>query len=252
MRFIKDREVRGRKHPVDLAARARLERKGRQIEMVVHDHDLAPERFFARGAHEAVLPVRAFVFPKAVFARARHQRPQGVVFGHRREFRAVARRRNGGKALDFAKLPVAVPLREEPLLFRALETIGTDVVGAALEHRCRNVDAEGGRKRRDVLLKELILEGLPGRGNHDDRARKDRRNQIGEAFARAGAGLGEKRFLAFERLGDRERKFNLALPGTEPRRCAREGTVLSKGERYALGKGFPESKSEGKFLRMFH
>ncbi|MFR4552277.1 MAG: hypothetical protein ACLT49_03165 [Sutterella wadsworthensis] len=57
MRLINDREISGRQHAVNLPIRLALERKRTQKQMVIHHDDLAFERFFAGGAHEAVFPM---------------------------------------------------------------------------------------------------------------------------------------------------------------------------------------------------
>ena len=57
MRLINDREISGRQHAVNLPIRLALERKRTQKQMVIHHNDLAFERFFAGGAHEAVFPM---------------------------------------------------------------------------------------------------------------------------------------------------------------------------------------------------
>ena len=115
--------------------------------------------------------------------------------------------------------------------------MGADVVRAALEDGRRQVHAEGRRKGRDVLLKELVLKGLAGRRDDDDGARENGRNEVGEALARARARLGEERLLAFDRARHGERELDLPRPGAEPGRGPGDGAVLGEGLGDALGEG---------------
>jgi hypothetical protein len=70
-----------------------------------------------------------------------------------------------------------------------------DVVGAALEQRDRHRHLQRGAHRRQVAVEELVLQGLGAGGDDHLAAREQRRHQVGEGLAGAGAGLGHQHRL---------------------------------------------------------
>ena len=197
MRFVHDRKVHRGEHSFG----ALLHRHGREIEMVVHHHDLRALRAFARAAQKAFVREGTVLDPETALDRARHHGPERIVVGNVGEFRSVARLRNLGEALDFPELFEGVPFGEVFLPLRALEVVVADVVGAALEERRVKGDPERFAQNRQVLAKELVLKGLSGRRNDDAFAREQRGRQVREGLARARARLGDEGSRLFDRVG---------------------------------------------------
>ena len=101
-----------------------------------------------------------------------------------------------------------------------------DVVGPALEHRELEGHAEGSHEVGEVPGGQLILEGLGGGGHHRPGAENQRRDQVGQALAGAGARLNDQVALAPDgvrhRLGHRRLGRSVFVLG-QPGRGARQG-----------------------------
>ena len=95
------------------------------------------------------------------------------------------------------------------------DAVQAGVVGAALEHGVGRVDAGQVADRldqpRDVALDQLVLERERRGGDHDPAVVEQRRHQVGQRLAGAGAGLDEQVLAADHRVGDR--LGHLDLPG---------------------------------------
>ena len=134
------------------------------------------------------------------------------------------------------RLPGAgvAPVGEQERL-EALELAAAEVVRAALQHLDADVAAERGRGDRDVLREQLLLERL-GRGRDDDPPpRLERRDEVGEALADAGARLGDEVLAGRERVLDAGGERGLLAPrlvvGKRMReRAAGAEDVLHRGQ----------------------
>ena len=197
MRFVHDRKIHRGEHSFG----ALLHRHGRQIEVMVHHHDLRALRAFARAAQKAFVREGTVLDPETALDRARHHGPERIVVGNVGEFRSVARLRNLGEALDFPELFEGVPFGEVFLPLRALEVVVADVVGAALEERRVKGDPERFAQNRQVLAKELVLKGLPRGRNDDALSRQERGREVGKGLPRARPGLGDEGPFLFDRVG---------------------------------------------------
>ena len=103
------------------------------------------------------------------------------------------------------------------------------VVGAALEQRGLEADAQRIAHARQVAVVELVLQRAGAGGDDGLHARQDRRHQVGEGLAGAGAGLGQQRAAAVERIGDRGGQVLLGRTRRERGDVAREvATVLQR------------------------
>ena len=95
-----------------------------------------------------------------------------------------------------------VPAREQERL-EALQLPPAEVVRAALEDARVDRPADRGRRDRHVLAEQLLLQRLR-RGRDDDAlSRLERRDQVGEALADAGPGLGDEMLADGEGVFDR-------------------------------------------------
>ena len=192
--------------------------------------------FNPRPFDEALAVVGAAVRPQAVLTRARHHRPKRIVFGHLRQFGAVARLRDLREAHDLPELRVGIALRERhPVLGDVHQALEAHVVGAAFEHRGLGVHAQSAREHRHVLLVELVLQRLPARRNDDGEARQECGRQVREGLPRAGAGLSHERPFLLKRLGQGEREAQLASSRAKAREGLREGAVFGEGGGDAFG-----------------
>ena len=90
------------------------------------------------------------------------------------------------------------------------EALQTHVVAAPLQHGPVEVHAEVLGQEREVLGGELVLQRLGGRCDHDTSIGFDRRDEVGERLAGAGAGLHHQMPLAGNGVGDERR--HLPLP----------------------------------------
>jgi hypothetical protein len=126
------------------------------------------------------------------------------------------------------KEPV-LPLRGEP------EPAQADVVAAALDEHRGELVGNDRVEERQVLLEQLLLQrDRVGADDHplaslDDAP--DRRQQIGEALADAGAGLDEQMLAALHRGLDRRGHLELLRPRLESREPPRDRPGLGKQAR---------------------
>ena len=114
------------------------------------------------------------------------------------------------------------------------------VVGAALHVGRREGNAERFAQRGNVLEEDLFLKILrPGRNQHA-LAAENRRHQVGERLARAGAGFGEQDAAVLERARDGHRHRLLTAAGLEGGNVAGEGPAGREdgidGGRQAAGR----------------
>ena len=86
------------------------------------------------------------------------------------------------------------------------DAVQAGVVAAALQHGVRRVDALEGTDRldqaREVALDQLVLEREGRGGDHDPFVVEERRDQVGQRLAGAGAGLDQQMPPAGQRGGD--------------------------------------------------
>jgi hypothetical protein len=83
------------------------------------------------------------------------------------------------------------------------ELAPAEVVADALEHDDGERPVDDGAEKRDVVARDLILQRARARRDHHALAALQRRDQIRERLARAGAGLDDQRALVGERTLDR-------------------------------------------------
>ncbi len=111
------------------------------------------------------------------------------------------------------------------------QALQAHVVAAPLEHGPVEVDGQGLGEEREVLAGELVLQRLGGGGDDDAPAGCDRRNEVGERLARAGAGLHDEVAPALEGGGDEVGHALLARPLLGVRERGGDGTQRRGGRR---------------------
>ena len=199
VRFVEDDGV-GRRQQLGHAGV--LQRDVGEEQVVVDHHDVGLLRFAARLHDETVLVVLALGAHAGV-ARRRHQVPDRGVLGHLRQLGLVARTGHLDEARNLAQVADVIARGHAAVLHGALEVVMADVVGAALEQRHRDRGAQRRPHGRNVAQEQLVLQVL-GAGRDDGLAApQQRRHQVGEGLAGAGAGLGDQGRLVGDGLGDR-------------------------------------------------
>ena len=118
----------------------------------------------------------------------------------------VSRRAREGD--DPGEVPRVLARGQAALGGGALEMMVADVVRAALEQRERHRELQRVADERQVALEELVLQRLGAGGDDDLAAVEQRRDEIGEGLAGAGAGFGDQRAALRDgrghRIGHRE------------------------------------------------
>ena len=87
-------------------------------------------------------------------------------------------------------------------LLDLLALLEAEVVGPALEHGEAERPAEVGGQEREVLARQLVLQGLGGRGDDARDPREHAGDEVGERLPRAGARLHHQVLLALDGAGD--------------------------------------------------
>ena len=191
----------------------------------VVDADLSPDPV---GVPRRVVPLAGAV-PRGLLLRP------GPKLEHLRALRT-------GRHLDQHPLVVGHALTDP---------VQAGVVGAALEDGVRRVDAGQLAHRlhqpRDVPLDQLVLERQRRGGDHHALVVQQRRDQVAEGLAGAGAGLDEQVLPAGERRGDRvgHRDLAVALLTSERGDRGRQHVAHRGGGGWAGGLGHPGTLVSG-------
>ena len=248
-------------HRVVLGQHAAAGGEVREIQRVVRDHEVGLRGALAGRLGEAAGDERAAAAGTAICADrqlgpqrlGRLERELGPVTGLGLVEPALHR---------LPRAPVA-PFGEQEGL-EALKLAPAEVVLAALQHDHVDLAADRRRGDRDVLVQELLLQRL--RRGRDDHAlaRLERRDQVGEALADAGARLGDEMLAGREGELDRAGERSLLRPrlvvgerarqraagaedvvhfeanptranGCSPRNCAATGTSAARKSRRLRG-----------------
>jgi hypothetical protein len=192
--------------------------------VVIDDDHVGFERVLARLHHEALVEVMA-VTAEAVLARRGHMRPYRRGLGDAGAIGFVACRRRAREALDQREVARVVAAREARVRRRALKVMVTHVIRAAFEQRDADRQLERVPHGGNVAVEKLVLQGL-GPGRDDDlAARAQRRHEIRESLAGAGAGLRDEDRMAVDRRGDGTGHFRLAWAGAKAGHDARQRAV---------------------------
>ncbi len=191
----------------------------REVERVVDDHEVGGGGPLARMLGEArgdegAAPPGATVGPDRElgpegFGRLEHE--LGTVAGLGRVEPILHRLPGAG---------VAAVCEQERL--EALQLPAAEVVRATLQHLDTDVPPDRSRRDRDVLREQLLLERLGRGGNDHAPPGLERRNEIGEALADAGACLGDEMLAGLEGLLDAGCERGLLAPRLVPGKRMRE------------------------------
>jgi len=169
--------------------------------MVIDHHQVGRHRLAPRLHDEAVLVVRA-ILAEAIFAGRGSVVPDRRVFRDFQAFRLVAALRHLGEDRDAARVGGILASQETAVGQRAFEMVGTDVIGPPLEQGDPDRRLQGIAHHRQVLVEQLVLQGLGAGGNDHLAARAQRRHQVGEGLAGAGSCLGDEDRTTVDGGGD--------------------------------------------------
>ena len=193
-----------------------------EVEGVVDDHELRLGGARACGLCEAARDERASP-PGAAIGSDRQLGPER----RRRldhELRAIARLGRAEPPLHRRVCGAVTPLGIERRL-EALQLTAAEVVLPSLQQLDAHGPPADGGGHRHVRAQQLLLERLGRRRDHDPLPGLKRGDQIGEALAHAGAGLGDEVLAAPERTVDGGRERGLLGARLVARQRAGEGAA---------------------------
>lgn len=157
-------------------------------QVVIDDDDVGGLRLASCREHETLLEPGAFR-TEAVLACRRHPRPHGILFADAGQFRDIAplcrirpRAHPGQRSRDFLAQPARIGL-----LLGHVEPVTAEVIGAAFQQRDARRSTDRGTDRRQVTMKQLILQCTRAGGNDDLATRQQCRHEVRESLAGAGA-----------------------------------------------------------------
>ena len=195
--FIEDHQLIGRQHLGVGPATAQGQVGQKQV-MVDHHH-LGPQRAPSHLRDETALDKGAAVAQSHLRA-GRDLAPDRGGVGHAVEIRPVAGAGGGGPGAHALGL-VRLGCRNFQLLAVLVEAAQAQVVGQPLHHRKGERLGQHALQARQVHLRDLVLQGARPGADHHLAAGKNRRHQVGDGLARAGARLGQQALVHVDGLG---------------------------------------------------
>ena len=171
----------------------------------------------------AFAPERTFAAQAVVGGRT-HLRPNRAVLGNAGQLGQVAALGLAGPGQDALEMPGGVAAGEG-LGLGLLQAELAQVIGAAFQQRRMHRRAERLLDARQVAVVQLFLQGLGAGGDDHPLARQQRRHQVSEGLAGAGAGFGDQHRAVFDGFGDFGRQLLLALAEREALESARQHAV---------------------------
>lgn len=118
---------------------------------------------------------------------------------------------------------------------RLLGAVLAQIIGASLEQRTAQTDAERGAHARQIAMEELVLQRARAGGDDGLQPGQQRRHQIRIGLARAGTGLGQQHVALFEGLGNGAGQAQLRGTWRERVELARQRPAFA--ERLDAGSG---------------
>ena len=173
---------------------------GKEQVMIDH-HQIRRHGRLARLHDEAFLVIRA-ILAQTVIAGRRHLLPDRRVFIDFQALRLVTTVCRARKGSDAPRVSRIFPAEEAPFTQRVLQMIVADVIGPPLEQgdlrrRTQNIAHHG-----QILVEQLVLQGLGAGGNNHLAVGAQRRHQIGKGLARPRSGLGDEHAVALDCCGN--------------------------------------------------
>src|SRR5712692_11088965 len=209
MRFVQDHRRLIRQHrTVRAVAQSEIGKK----QMMIDDDDVGVERAQAHPREKARLEVRTLLAETSIRSRV-DVSPKRQVLRQGRKLRSITGFSFANPTRDFIKLIDLFEAGEHGHALGALDAMQTCVVVTALHGRGAKLLWQNVVKKRNVFVDQLLLQILCARRDDDARAatarRRDRRYQISERLAGAGAGFDDEVMLLLKRAQHRLSYFTL-------------------------------------------
>ena len=180
-------------------------------QVMVDDDDVARLRPLVHQRQEAALELFALLAGAKVAARVDFG-PRGRRFGQLLDLRAVADFSGVLPGLDDLEIGHFFQTGEYRLVVGIVDLLPAGVVVAALHVTHTQGACEVLLEKRNVFEKELLLQILGARGDHDALAGEDGGDQVGQRFAGARTGFHDQMLAVLERRGHRFGHGQLAGP----------------------------------------
>ena len=183
-------------------------------QVVVDDDHVRFGRALAHPRDEAVGVARAGA-AGAGLGGGGDLRPERQVVGQLVDLGAVPGLGDLGPGVDQREVHAIDVGAQRRRFLEDLVALQAEVVAAALHARGRERHRQHAGEQRQILGEDLLLQVL-GAGRDDHAlAAQDRRHEVGERLAGAGAGLDEEHAAVLERVGDRRGHAALAVARLE-------------------------------------
>jgi hypothetical protein len=221
VRLVEDRDLDARQQLGDAAV---AQRHVGEEEMMVDDDDVGEHRLAPRLHHVALAVLRAFA-AEAVLARRRDERDDAAALVEALELGEVAARGRQRPRLDLGERADGEAVGKVSVLPGAAEPMQAEIARATLQERHRHRQVERAAKARQIAEEELVLERLGRGAEQRPGTAEQRRDEVGEGLADAGAGLDDERATLLDRGRDSERHVELdrAFGMIRIDRCERAG-----------------------------
>ncbi|MCY1517565.1 hypothetical protein D9M68_522510 [compost metagenome] len=194
-------------------------------QVVVDDHDVGRQRLAPRQVDVAGLELRA-LRAQAVLARGSGQRDQRRTFVEPRQFGEVTGARGFRPLLDLCQRAQAAALGQRGVVARHVEPMQAQVAAPPFQQRRAYRQCEGLDEARQVAAEQLVLQGLGGGREQHALAAQQRRHEVREGLAHAGAGLDHEHAAVGDGAGHGHRHLGLAAAFAELLGGLRQHPVL--------------------------
>ena len=188
-------------------------------QMVIDDHQVGFLGGTAGLQHMALGKPLALL-ADAVFRGRGYARPDGGGLGHTGQLGDIAAASASRPVKNALQLIGLMACRQTPFAARCRQTMLTQIVGTPFQQRRAQRYAQCRLHRRQVTVKQLILQ-MPGAGRNDNLAPgQQRRHQVGKGLAGAGTGFDNQGGLVRQRRFHRGGHLLLLSTGRETRHLA--------------------------------
>ena len=189
------------------------------------DHDDVGFQCAAPGLEQRAAAEMRTTLAETVLARRTDLRAQRMSFSEFGQLGQIAAARHRRPVADARQQRVGGGRQQIALPSDVLEPGPAQIVAAAFEQRNPGGSSEGCRQQRQVAMKQLILQSARASRNQHAQSRQQRRHQVRECLACAGARLDQQVFALLQRLADARRHALLRTAGAKARQGARQWTV---------------------------
>lgn len=213
-------------------------------QVMVDDHHIGRQRLAPRQVDVAGLELRA-LRAQAVLARGSDERNERRALVQPGQLGQVAGPRGLGPLLDLGERAQAAAFGQRRIVAREVEPVQAQVARAPLEQRRAHRQLERLDQTRQVAAEQLVLQGLGGGRQQHALAAQQRRHEIRESLAHAGAGLDHQHAAVLDGAGDGQRHFGLPRALAELFCRTRQDAALREGVAHLVLECFAHAGSFG-------